>query len=104
MHPIVSLAFDCSNHKNMSFVTKCKLKYRGIQALNKSQGKMFLYKILQLYEEIALLKSENIGQGHHQTIDVYRKIVDVERRIKSMEYNNKMNKLRKNDEVMKINK
>lgn len=102
MHPTVSLAFDCSTYNNISFVTKCKLKYRGIQTLNKIQGKLFLYKILQLYEEIAILKSENIGQGHHQTIDVYRKIVDIECRIKSMENNNKMNKLRQKNEQKKI--
>lgn len=94
MHPTVSLAFDCTHNNNISFVTKCKLKYRGIQTLNKKQGKLFLYKILELYQEIARLKGQNIGEGHHQTIDVYRKIVDTERKIHSMELNNKQNRIR----------
>ena len=40
MHPTVSLAFDCTHNNNISFVTKCKLKYRGIQTLNKKQGEI----------------------------------------------------------------
>tara|TARA_B110000967_G_scaffold209904_1_gene268474 strand:- start:2646 stop:2978 length:333 start_codon:yes stop_codon:yes gene_type:complete len=99
MHPTVSLALNCSKNNNNSFITKCKLKFQGVKYLNKNQGKLYLYTLLQLYQEIAFLKGTNLGEGHHQTIDVYRKIVDIERKINSMEENNKKNRKQNQKEI-----
>ena len=53
-------------------------------------------KILDLYNEIYELKSSNLGEGHHQTIDVMRDIVQIEKNIMRMKENTKNNKRNKN--------
>ena len=94
MHPVVIQSFECSNHKSLSYVSKCKIKFAGIRFLRKSQGYKFMEKILDLYNEIYELKSRNIGEGHPQTIDVLRHIVKIEHSIMKMKENTKNNKKR----------
>jgi len=53
-------------------------------------------KMLNLYNEIYELKSNNIGQGHPQTIDVTRHIVQIEKNIMKMKENTKNNKRKNN--------
>lgn len=95
MHPSVCLAFDCSKYNNLSYVSKCRIKFAGIRFLRKNQGYKFMEKILDLYNEIYELKSSNLGEGHHQTIDVMRDIVQIEKNIMRMKENTKNNKRNK---------
>ena len=86
----VDIAFDCDRMKNNnSFVTHCKLKYAGIRYLNKHKMKNYMKLILHLYNEIYDIKRRHLGEGHHQTIDVLRRIVETENMI------DKTNKKRK---------
>lgn len=94
MHPFVAAAFECSNNKQLSYVSKCKIKFAGIRFLKKNQGYKFMEKILDLYNEIYELKSRNIGEGHPQTIDVLRHIVKIEHSIMKMKENIKKTKKR----------
>jgi len=95
LHPSVALAFNCSKYKNLSYSTKCKIKFNGIRFLRKNHGYKFMEKILDLYNEIYELKSSNLGEGHPQTIDVVRMIVKIENNIMKMKENIK--KTRKNN-------
>jgi len=96
MHPCVCLAFDCSKYNNLSYVSKCRIKFAGIRFLRKNQGYKFMEKMLNLYNEIYELKSNNLGQGHPQTIDVTRHIVQIEKNIMKMKENTKNNKKKNN--------
>lgn len=98
MHPFVAAAFECSNHKQLSYVSKCKIKFAGIRFLKKNQGYKFMEKILDLYNEIYELKASNLGEGHTQTIDVLRHIVNTEDNIRKMKENIK--KTRKHNEFL----
>jgi hypothetical protein len=91
----VVIAIECTNNPKYSYATKCKLKYNGIRFINKYSCKNGIYIMLQLYNEIAELKEQFIGFGHHQTIDVYRNIVKIEKRIEAIKINSKKNKRRK---------
>jgi len=90
LHPSVALAFDCSKYNNISYSTKCKIKFNGIRCLRKNHGYKFMEKIFDLYNEIYMLKSDNLGEGHPQTIDVARMIVEIENRISKMKISNKL--------------
>jgi len=84
VHPSVALAFDCSNYNNISYSTKCKIKFNGIRCLRKNHGYKFMEKIFDLYNEIYMLKSDNLGEGHPQTIDIARMILEIDNRITKM--------------------
>ena len=89
----VEIAFDCNRVKNNdSFVTHCKLKFAGIRYLKKHKMKNHLKLILHLYNEIYQLKSTYLGTGHHQTIDVLRRIVETENMIDKTNKNKKRKK------------
>ena len=103
LHPSVALAFDCTNYNNISYNTKCKIKLNGIRFLRKNQGYKFMEKILELYNDIYELKSVNIGEGHHQTIDITRMIVEIENRITKMKIANKHSRIHNQQQQPKNN-